>query len=58
MDIKYMLAYIFMSMGTAKYEQVAIFHRKMGGLRIFSSILRVQSTKKSTEAHLLVNSRV
>ena len=47
MDIKYMLACIFMSMGPAKHEQVAIFRRKMCRLRMFSSILGVQSTKKS-----------
>ena len=28
MDIKWMLAYIFMSMGTAKHEKEAIFQRK------------------------------
>ena len=43
-----MLACIFMSMGPAKHEQAAIFRRKMSGLRMFSSILRVQSTEKST----------
>ena len=48
MDIKYMLACILMSMGPAKHEQVAIFRRKMRGLRMFSSILGVRSTKKST----------
>ena len=35
MDIKYMLACIFMSMGPAKHEKVAIFHRKMSGFRMF-----------------------
>ena len=49
MDIKYMLACIFMSMGPAKHEQVAIFRRKMSGLRMFSSILGVRSTEKSTK---------
>ncbi len=49
MDIKYMLACIFMSMGPAKHEQVAIFQRKMSGLQMFSSILGVQSTEKSTK---------
>ena len=48
MDIKYMLACIFMSMGPAKHEKVAIFRRKMSEFRMFASILRVQSTKKST----------
>ena len=48
MDIKYMLACILMSMGPAKHEQAAIFRRKMRGLRMFSSILGVRSTKKST----------
>ena len=48
MDIKYMLACILMSMGPAKHEQVAIFRRKMRGLRMFSSILGVRSTKKPT----------
>ena len=48
MDIKYMLACIFMSMGPAKHEKVAIFRRKMSEFRMFVSILRVQSTKKST----------
>ena len=48
MDIKYMLACIFMSMEPAKHEQAAIFRRKMSGLRMFSSILGVQSTEKST----------
>ena len=43
-----MLACIFMSMGPAKHEQVAIFQRKMSGLRMFSSILGVRSTEKST----------
>ena len=52
MDIKYMLACIYMSMGPAKHEKVAIFHRKMSGFRMFESILRVQSTKKSTQAHM------
>ena len=47
MDIKYMLACVFMSMGPAKHEQVAIFHRKMSGLRMFLSILGVLSTEKS-----------
>ena len=56
MDIKYMLACIYMSMGPAKHEKVAIFHRKMSGFRMFESILRVQSTKKSTQAHLSGNS--
>ena len=46
MDIKYMLACVFMSMGPAKHEQVAIFHRKMSGLRMFLSILGVLSTEK------------
>ena len=31
-----MLAYIFMSMGPAKHEKVAIFRRKMSGFRMFS----------------------
>ena len=48
MDIKYMLACMFMSMGPAKHEKVAIFPGKMSGFRMFESILRVQSTKKST----------
>ena len=48
MDIKYMLACIFMSMGPPKHEKVAIFRRKMSEFRMFVSILRVQSTKKST----------
>ena len=48
MDIKYMLACIFMSMGPAKHEKVAIFLEKMSGFRMFESILRVQRTKKST----------
>ena len=48
MDIKYMLACIFMSMGPAKHEKVAIFRRKMSEFRMFASILRVQSTEKST----------
>ena len=48
MDIKYMLACIFMSMGPAKHEKVAIFHRKMCEFLMFASTLRVQSTKKST----------
>ena len=48
MNIKYMLACIFMSMGPAKHEKVAIFRRKMSEFRMFVSILRVQSTKKST----------
>jgi len=36
MDIKYMLAYIFMSMGPAKHEKAAIFRRKMSEFRMFS----------------------
>ena len=48
MDIKYMLACILMSIGPAKHEQAAILRRKMCGLRMFSSILGVRSTKKST----------
>ena len=47
MDIKYMLACIFMSMGPAKHEQVAIFRRKMRGLRMSGRIVGVQSTKQS-----------
>ena len=39
MGIKYMLACIFMSMGPAKHEKVAIFYRKMSGFRMFESIL-------------------
>ncbi len=31
-----------------KHEQEAIFRRKMSELRMFSSILGVQSTEKST----------
>ena len=34
MDIKWMLAYIFMSMGTAKHEKEAIFQRKMCEFRM------------------------
>ncbi len=44
-----MLACIFMSMDPAKHEQAAIFRRKMSGLRMFSSILGVRSTEKSTK---------
>ena len=56
MDIKYMLACIFMSMGPAKHEKVAIFRRKMSEFRMFASILRVQSTKNRHQAHLSGNS--
>ena len=35
-----MLAYIFMTMGTAKHEKVAIFRRKMSEFRMFFVILR------------------
>ncbi len=45
-----------MSMGPAKHEQVAIFRRKMSGLRMFSSILRVRSTENRRKAHLSGNS--
>ena len=48
MDIKYMLACIFMSMGPEKHKQVAIFRRKMSELLMFLSILGVRSTEKST----------
>ena len=37
-----------LSMGPAKHEKAAIFPGKMSGFRMFESILRVQSTKKST----------
>ena len=47
-----MLACIFMSMGPAKHEQVAIFLRKMRGLRMFSAILRAQSRRNQHQAHL------
>ena len=40
MVIKCMLAYIFMTMGTAKHEKVAIFRRKMSEFRMFFVILR------------------
>ena len=56
MDIKYMLACIFLSMGPAKHSQAAIFRRKMSGLRMFSSILRVRSTENRRKAHLSGNS--
>ena len=52
MDIKYMLACILMSMGPAKHEQAAILRRKMCGLRMFSSILGVRSTKTVSYTHL------
>ena len=51
-----MLACIFMSMGPAKHEQVAIFLRKMRGLRMFSAILRAQSRRNQHQAHLSGNS--
>ena len=38
MDIKYMLACIFMSMGPAKHEKVAIFRRKMSDFECFSGL--------------------
>lgn len=47
MDIKYMLACIFMSMGPAKHEQVAIFRRKMSGFRMFFGFWERGSAEKS-----------
>ena len=45
MDIKYMLACIFMSMGPAKHEKVAIFRRKMSGFRMFSRFWEREARK-------------
>ena len=47
MDIKYMLACIFMSMGPAKHEKVAIFQRKMSGFRMFFGFWERGSEEKS-----------
>ena len=47
MDIKYMLACIFMSMGPAKHEQAAIFRRKMSGMRMFLRIAGAHGAEQS-----------
>ena len=46
MDIKWMPAYIFMSMGTAKHEKEAIFQRKMCELRIFLRIVGARNAEQ------------
>ena len=43
-----MYFYVYVSMGTAKYEQASVFRRKKSGLRFISAILRMRSVKKST----------
>ena len=40
-----MLACIFMSMGPPKHEQVAIFRRKMSGLRMFFGFRKREARK-------------